>query len=253
MEQFAGEVAAAEGARPDWPAGMTQELRERIEIANIWRNEEKGRTFAMAILERQAAADVLQRHLQALDRRLTENLRAAESADDGFSRLERYREALAALHNRRDWAGALRAVRPGSAGSEDLPVDENGLQEKITTSVRRLTFGVQTPREEDSTFETGLVRGLAQFGMRLAPDWDRDFLVRAQLQRLDCARTGMDYRCRAEASVDVLGRGSNLLATVEQAAQERSTTQSGARGRTLEKLGGAIAGEIVRRFREGEY
>ncbi len=247
IENLEATLAAKDEFNADWLPEAMRQLRKKIEIADRWQDE--NRVYALAVLERDLAAAPLHDVLKSLDARIDEKVHEGDRADTSLARLDHYRGVLDLLRKRRALAGDLRLFQPDATLGE-AAYDDARIHEKIKASVENLTFDLHVQGEGEETARIALARSLAKAGMRLAPSWDRELLVRVAVDGTECMQEGSGHRCIGEAEADLVDRGGNLFETVRANAQEFAPVPIRARENVLEKLGSLLAANILEHLQE---
>ncbi len=250
VQSRVGALAAAEysqQARAELTA-TTDKALSGVRIAELWPDPRSGEFYALAVLDRLAAARPLRGELNDLDLTIADQARQAEEAASPTRRLGYYLAALRAMDRRRTVAGDLQVLEPSGQVAEP-PRAAAELAAGADRAAGEIRLDIELEGDRDGIVKGSLVRALTAVGMRLAPAGESNLTVRGEVTASPYT-TGEPWQWTlASAQIDLLdGRGRELLdtlrATIREGARQADRSDTLAREKLGEKLAVLLVGRI---------
>lgn len=233
-----------QSVRAELVASTDRTLRG-VRIAQVWADPRGGDHFALAILDRLAAARPLRSELNELDLAVAEQVARVEQTASPTRRLGFYLAALRALERRQVLAGDLQILQPGGYLAA-APHSAANLAARADRTAAEIGLGIELAGDRDGIVEGALIRALASVGLRLATAPARNLTVRGTVDA-EHYTTGDPWQWTvASAQVELLdGREQtpldSLRTTVREGARQPQRSDIQAR----EKLGEQLAAGLL--------
>ncbi|MFA5515578.1 MAG: LPP20 family lipoprotein [Desulfuromonadales bacterium] len=222
-----------------------------VRIAEVWPDPRTGEYYALAVLDRLAAARPLRSQLNDLDLTIAEQVRLAENASNPARRLGHYLATLQALEQRQVVAGDLRVLAP-SGWVMEPPRNAAAIAALADEAAGAIRLGVELEGDQGEIVTGSLVRKLTSVGMRMAPVGERNLTIRGTV-RTEKYTTGDPWHWTvASAQVDLL-EGSdlrvmdNLRTTIREGSRQSERSDIVAREVLGKKLASLLVERIVAR------
>ena len=242
-----GALAASEysqDARSELTA-TTDKALSGVRIAEVWPHPETGDYYALAVLDRLAAARPLRSELNDIDLAVSEQVRLAEDSASPTRQLGHYLTALTALERRQVLAADLHILEP-SGWVADPPHTGGTIAARADRAASEIRIGIELEGDRGDIVKGSLVRALAAVGMKLAPSYDRNLTIRGTVET-EKYTTGDPWKWTvASAQVDLLeGAEDSLLDTLRTTVREGSRQPERSDTLAREGLGKKLAALLV--------
>ncbi len=226
---------------------VTSRLLSGVRIAETWQDERRNRHYALAVLDRQAAAAPLRRELADVDLRLAGVVDQARSADARLAGLGALLSAIDLLKRREPLVADL-AVLDAAGYAPQPPVGRAEIEQARDELIRQMHFNVELEGDDGGVVRGAVIKALARTGLRLAPAFDQDLLLRGRVSLEEYRRNDPWHWTLATAQMEFLDREGRVFDAVRATVREGS--QIAARSRLLarEKLGQEVADKLLQRL-----
>ncbi len=209
---------------------------ENITTIGYWKDEKEGRHHVIATLDRREAVAPLWQAVRGLDGGVAYALNQAPREPSRVEQMQRLELASELQKARAVVAGLIKDIQP------DTSIDAGAvllteIDRRMSTLLRGMTFNVEVQGDTEGVTRGGLVRAMAGKGMKLAPAFDRDLLVQAQVE-LDQS----PGRIEASALLKAFDDQGRLLESFDLSVQE---TEAVSTEMLLESLGRTAADRLI--------
>lgn len=222
----------------------TDKALSGVRIAEVWAHPETGEHYALAVLDRLAAARPLRGELNDIDLAVTEQVRLAEEATSPTRQLGHYLTALKALERRRVLAADLHILEP-SGWVADPPHTAGTLAARADRAASQIRIGIELSGDHGDIVKGSLVRALAEVGMKLAPEFDRNLTIRGAVDTERYATDDSWQWSVASAQIDLLEGEGTLLDTLRSTVREGSRQPDRSDTVARENLGRKLAALLI--------
>lgn len=226
----------------------TDKILQGVRIAEVWQEKRTGPYHVLAVLDRLRAAAALRGELNELDQSVLEQVRRAEAAATPMRRLGAYLQALDALEKRRTAAADLRVVDPSGWVAEP-PYPAAAVAARAEEAARGIRLGVELEGDREGIVRGALIRALAGVGMKLAPPWEQDLILRGEVKIEEYQAEEPWHWSIATAQVEFAESGGTPIDALRISVREGSRIAERSRSLALERLGGKLAGALMERIR----
>jgi hypothetical protein len=215
---------------------------KNITTLDYWKDEKEGQNHVIAILDRREAVAPLWQAVQALEEGVDFALDQALKEPSRAEQMQRLELASELQRTRVAIAERIKAVQP------DASIDAGAallaeIDHRMRALLRGMTFNVEVQGDTEGVTRGGLVRAMAGKGLELAPAFDRDLLVQAQVE-LDQS----PGRIEASALLKAFDDQGRLLESFDLSVQETETVST---ERLLESLGRTAADRLIALLQRG--
>ncbi|WP_041468353.1 LPP20 family lipoprotein [Chloroherpeton thalassium] len=235
---------------------------EGTEIAEIWRDENAGRYYALAVLEREKAQEILTSRIKELDSEYKSQKAISEQSADKLEKIRSYVQRKSLLNSREMLATDLRvvepdavsAVQPGYNIGEERAAIDRFLKNEVKLGLKT---DANTPERLVAPFIDALTqRGLSITETQTDASQNFDVLFSLDLERnASNEKVGGWYYCRWNLSISAEGSHSQeTLASLSASGRtgQLSVSQATEKAATdaLKKLPDLTDGVLKKLFGE---
>ena len=241
---------------------------EGVRIAELWTDPDTQQTYALAVLDRQAAARVFLHEVQARDAELEGHLAAARVEQDALARVRALVRAVRASQARDVLAARTRVVG-GPAAASDAGGRTAEIERELLRAVSDVRFAVRARevylpggqyRGELAGLRSGIADRLTEMGFRVEEGRGRAAQARTSTIRVRCdlglepvERGDPDWKhFQWDGSCEVVG-SNGVLVSAARSGSESHPNRWTARVKALERGEGALIGAVERDLRAYVY
>ncbi len=228
-------------------SATTDRVLSGVRIAEVWRQGEKGDHYALAVLDRRQAARPLHSALAELDQGAVEAVRLAEETESPVRKLAYYMRALDSLAQRRAVASDLRILAAGGhvAAAPYATAEIAARADRVAGTIH---IGVELEGDREGIVRGALIGALAGIGMRLAPVYEQDLVLRGRVT-VEEYRTEDPWRWSvAAAQVEFAEADGAVIDSARLTVREGARIAERSRTQALERLGGDLAVVLVEKI-----
>ncbi|MBI5243792.1 MAG: LPP20 family lipoprotein [Elusimicrobia bacterium] len=142
----------------------SKKILEDVSIAETWRDDAAARTYALAVLDRAKGANILREKISDFDKQIEQWKKSLDEADGRLPRVKAAMKLQALLKARGELNGELRVVDASGKGL-NAPIDEAQVKPQAAKALAALNVNVDVEGSGSTQVETGIVQGLAGFGL----------------------------------------------------------------------------------------
>lgn len=223
----------------------TDKALRGVRIAEIWTDPHRGEYFALAVLDRLAAARPLRSELNDIDLTVAGQVSRARQISSPTRRLGLYLAALRGLERRRVLAGDLVILDP----SGYVPVPPHAAGEIAALADRtagEIGIGIDLAGDRDGIVRGALIRTLASAGLRLATEEARNLTVSGAVTAEKYTNDDPWQWTVVSAQVELLdGREERPLDSLRTTVREGSRQPQRSDTLAREKLGEKLASLLI--------
>jgi len=229
---------------------VSHKVLEGTVIAADWQDPQSDQYYALAVLDRQKAADSLSEQIGDVDAQIQQLESALKQSTAKLAQAKNAMGIVTDLAKRRDLSAELRVVGQSGEGVP-APVDAALAQSDAQSALAALNVVIHIDGDDSGVVTNGLIRGLNELGIQ-ARQGD------AAQKNLDIAVTGSIFTSpeslgsespwkRALSSADIRvadAANSKTIAAIRPSAREDSQDYQTAVARSLDSLSQACAQQI---------
>jgi len=229
---------------------VSHKVLEGSVIAQDWQDPQSGQYYALAVLNRQKAADSLTGQIGDLDFQVQHLESSLKRSPTPLARAKDAMGIVTDLAKRRDLSAELRVVGQSGEGTP-APVDAASAQSDAQSALAALNVVIHVEGDGSGVVTNGLIRGLNELGIQArqgdAAQKGLDISVTGSVfvSREDLGDASPWKRARGEADIRVEdAANSKTIAAIKPSSREDSQDYQTAVERSLDSLSQACAEQI---------
>jgi hypothetical protein len=217
---------------------------EGVEIPDTWKDPSTGRYYALAVLDRQKAAQTIAARIADLDRQIGELKNELGQSQGRFAQAKAAMSLLSNLESRGRLDSRLEVLTGQGISSSE---DEIALRRSAQKSLSALSVSVLTRGDDSGRLQAGIVRGLGALGLELAASTaPADIAIEASATTQLLSLNDIPFlRALSSASVVLKRDGSQeIFAQFNSSAYGNGGAAQDAEDKSLAALSDAVAKQL---------
>ena len=212
-------------------SAKTDKVISGINIAEVWRDPVTQDFHALAVLPRAQASASLREELTKIDNDLTQQMQAAQSADDPLLKVGALSQALQSAINREGFQTTLKVIDPSGRGVP-APVTPATVQKQIGDTLKKVKIASEIVEDAGAReFATIIKGGLANAGFLASNPATADLVLESKLTLSDLGRMDGWYWVRGTVDVSLVEKASGRVRgsktwPVKSSARDNKTARS---------------------------
>jgi hypothetical protein len=212
-------------------SAKTDKVISGINIAEVWRDPVTQDFHALAVLPRAQASTSLREELTKIDHDLTQQMQAAQSADDPLLKIGALSQALQSAINREGFQTTLKVIDPSGRGVP-APVSPATVQKQIGDTLKKVKIASEIVEDAGAReFATIIKGGLANAGFLASNPATADLVLESKLSMSDLGRMDGWYWVRGTVDVSLVEKASGRVRgsktwPVKSSARDAKTARS---------------------------
>jgi|GEM_PF-4341560 len=251
MEGTAGSSWILNNSVSELTRTYVDEAVQGIEVVQTWNDTQKGRIYALAVLERGPARNRIEQRVIDLDSEISKLVERSESADSNLARLRPLVTALALMKEREIKNNQLSVINPTGQGL-DGNISSAVLNEKLNAALERINISVAIKGDSAQTVKDAVIASLNNGRLSVGGEAAADIIIEGNLKGIETNegnRTGFVF-AKFTAKITLKdGTNGKVFGSVEHTYRDGGMTWNDARDKTLSHL----AEMIVRDFNQKMY
>ncbi len=222
------------------------ETVQGIEIARTWNDTQKGRVYALAVLERSPARRRIEQRVMDLDSEIAKLVERSDGGDSNLARLRPLVTALALMKEREIKNNQLSVINPTGQGL-DGEISSAALNEKLNAALEKVNIKVDIGGDSAQVVNSAVVASLNNGRLSVGGDGAADIIIEGRVKGVETNegnKTGFVFAKFTALITLKDGNSGKVFGSVEHTYRDGGMNWNDARDKTLSRL----AEMIVRDF-----
>ena len=192
-------------------SAKTDKVISGINIAEIWRDPVTQDFHALAVLPRTQASASLREELAKTDNDLSQQMKAAQSADDPLLKIGALSQALQSTINREGFQATLKIIDPSGRGVP-ATVTQASVQKQIGDTLKKIRIAPEILEDDGIREFASIIKGgLAAAGFLANSASNADLVLESKLSLNDLGRVDGWQWMRATVEVSLVEKESRRV------------------------------------------